>query len=124
MLYLDTHVVAWLYAGQTERLTPDGRAQIERERLLISPIVQLELAYLREVGRLAAEPALIVETLAESIGLALCDLPFARVVLESIRMNWTRDPFDRLIVAQAISRGAPLLSKDDGIRQHYERAVW
>jgi PIN domain nuclease of toxin-antitoxin system len=124
MLYLDTHAVIWLYAGETALFTPAGLQLLERERLLISPIVQLELALLREVGRITAEPALIVASLSEALGLERCEQPFARVVLESLRLDWTRDPFDRLIVAQAACGGGPLLTKDAGIRRHYAQAVW
>ena len=38
--------------------------------------------------------------------------------------KWVRDPFDRLIVAQAIANEAPLVTKDEKIRRHYRRAVW
>ena len=124
MIYLDTHVVAWLYAGDLERLSATALDCLERELLLISPIVQLELEYLREIERVTVSSALILESLGHTLGLEICDLPFARVVLESIQQSWTRDPFDRLIVAQAHARHAPLLSKDQHILDHYERAMW
>ena len=38
--------------------------------------------------------------------------------------SWTRDPFDRMIVAQAALREAPLLTKDRVLHEHYDRAVW
>jgi PIN domain nuclease of toxin-antitoxin system len=124
MIYLDTHVVVWLYAGETRRLSDPAREQIERNELCVSPVVLLELAYLRELGRITADSTLIVATLEQSIGLALCDLPFSRVVVESLEQRWTRDPFDRLIVAQAKARGASLITKDRVIRKHYAKAVW
>lgn len=124
MIYLDTHVVVWLYAGLTEKLSPKCVELIEANPLFISPMVQLELHYLKEIDRIRAESTLIVETLACSIGLELCPLPFAQIVTEALAESWTRDPFDRLIVAQAKVRQAPLLSQDQFIRQHYPRAVW
>ncbi len=48
----------------------------------------------------------------------------AEVVEESIQQAWTRGPFDRLIVAQAKTGDAPLLSKDRTILEHYPGAVW
>jgi PIN domain nuclease of toxin-antitoxin system len=86
--------------------------------------VQLELAYLKELGRITADSALILETLEQSIGLELCRQPFLRVVVESIGQHWTRDPFDRLIVAQARVNGAKLITKDRTIRENYALAVW
>ena len=42
----------------------------------------------------------------------------------SIQQDWTRDTFDRLIVAQAKTRDASLLTKDRTILEHYPHAVW
>lgn len=124
MTHLDTHVVLWLYAGETERLSATARERLEADDLAISPIVQLELQYLKETERITADSALIMETLASAIGVTFCDLPFARVVIESIQQSWTRDPFDRIIVAQAAARKAPLITKDATILRHYAQAVW
>ena len=124
MIYLDTHVVVWLYAAELDRFTPTAKDRLEREDLLISPIVQLELQYLRETARITVDSALILESLGQTIGLELCGQPFALVVVESIQQDWTRDPFDRLIVAQAKTRDASLLTKDRTILEHYPHAVW
>ncbi|MBI5368695.1 MAG: type II toxin-antitoxin system VapC family toxin [Planctomycetes bacterium] len=124
MIYLDTHVVVWLYGGLLERFTPAGLSRLEAEELLVSPMVVLELEFLREVGRLKVPASTLVEGLSGSIGLQVCSLPFHHVVLEALLQNWTRDPFDRLIVGHARARGAPLLTKDARIRKHYGQAVW
>lgn len=124
MIYLDTHVVVWLYAGLSEKFTLRGVDLLENKQLLISPMVQLELQYLKEIQRISAESALIVETLAYSIGLQICQTSFAQIIAESITETWTRDPFDRLIVAQSKTRRAPLLTQDRLILEHYPQAVW
>jgi len=124
VIYLDTHVVVWLYAGLSEKFTLHGVDLLENKQLLISPMVQLELQYLKEIQRISAESALIIETLTYSIGLQICQTSFAKIVAESITENWTRDPFDRLIVAQAKTRVAPLLTQDRLILEHYPQAVW
>ncbi len=124
MTFLDTHVVAWLYAGEIERFTGEGRRRIEEDDLLVSPMVILELQYLRETGRLTVDAAAMVDSLAESIGLRVDDEAFLMVVREGLGQSWTRDPFDRLVVAQAALRAARLLTKDRTIRRHYPRAVW
>ena len=124
MIYLDTHAVVWLYAAETQRFTALGRQRLEAGELLVSPIVELELQYLKEIGRITADAAQIMESLRGSVGLATCDQAFAAVVTESLGQTWTRDPFDRLIVAQASSRSAPLLTKDQTILEHYPLAFW
>jgi len=124
MIYLDTHVVVWLYAGRTDLLPPETRSLIDANDLRISPVVSLELQYLYETGRTAETAAPVLDLLAREIGLQRCDLPFADVVDASLQESWTRDPFDRLIVAQSRLRGAPLLTKDRSIHEHFDEAVW
>lgn len=124
MIYLDTHVAVWLYAGDLTRFSPVALELLRSEDLIISPMVELELEYLREIERITVQSSLIIESLSQTVGLQVCDLPFAQVVTESILHNWTRDPFDRIIVAQACARQARLLTKDRNIQQHYSQAVW
>ncbi|MGH7803827.1 MAG: type II toxin-antitoxin system VapC family toxin [Candidatus Binatia bacterium] len=124
LIYLDTHVVVWLYAGKTDLLTPRARASIEGNALLVSPLVVLELEFLREVGRLRVGADAIVEDLQARLELEVCDLSFAKVISAARAISWTRDPFDRVIVGHAIAGGRPLLTKDRSIRRRYRGAVW
>ena len=123
--YLDTHVLVWLYQDGAARLTAAGAQAIEAgDPLLVSPIVELELAYLFEIGRISCPPAAILDTLRREIDLETCKLPFAAVVGAALDKTWTRDPFDRLIVAQAAHRASPLLTADRNILAHYPHALW
>lgn len=124
MMFLDTHVVVWLYAGEVSRFPSKARNRIDREVLFISPMVQLEIQFLNELGRLIDSPSLMLKELEKSLGLTLSADSFENVVLAAMRQTWTRDPFDRLIVAQAQLQSAPLLTKDEAIRKHYREALW
>jgi PIN domain nuclease of toxin-antitoxin system len=122
--YLDTHVVAWLYAGATGLLSPRARATVEGDSLSISPIVILELEFLREIGRLNVGAQLIVDALRSRIGLEVCDLDFRRIVASAREVTWTRDPFDRVVVGHALAAGCGLLTKDRSIRRRFRAAYW
>lgn len=125
LTYLDTHVAAWLYAGRIDLLTPRAVGVIEGEaELAISPAVVLELEYLREVGRLAAGGNVVAQSLSAQIGVFVHDVSFASVVESALDLDWTRDPFDRMIVAQATVTKSALLTKDRSIRRHYRDAIW
>ncbi len=124
VIYADTHVAAWLYAGRTDLIPPRARALLEDRPVLVSPMVALELEYLFETGRTAEPARTVLEALSRDIGLRLCDLPFPDVAAAAVRQSWTRDPFDRIIVAQAALRRAPLVTRDADIRAHYDRALW
>ena len=45
-------------------------------------------------------------------------------MIQSLEIDWTRDPFDRLIVAQAIAADGFLLTKDRTILNHSVAALW
>ena len=124
VIYLDTHVAAWLYGGRADLIPPRARALIEDHPVLASPMVALELQYLFETGRTGEPAQSVLQALGRDLGLRLCDAPFADVAGAAMRQSWTRDPFDRLIVAQAAVRGAQLVTRDADIRAHYHRAVW
>ena len=122
--YLDTHVVIWLFGGEKHRLSSAATEQIRNEDLLVSPAVVLELQLLHEIKRLRAIAFNVIERLSSEIGLAVCRLPFTSVLEHAVKQSWTRDPFDRLIVAQASANGAVLVTKDAGIRQNYKQSIW
>jgi PIN domain nuclease of toxin-antitoxin system len=124
MVYLDTHVLVWLFAGRTHLIPAPARAVIDGNDLLISPIAVLELQYLFESGKTLEPAEPVVQALGRELGLKRCDLSFADVIGVAVLEGWTRDPFDRITVAHARLRGAPLLTKDRSIHAHYAEAVW
>jgi PIN domain nuclease of toxin-antitoxin system len=124
LIYLDTHAMAWLYAGHTERIPAAVRKAVNESELLISPMALVELQYLREIGRFTDPVEDVLEILGRDLGLRVCDLPFAQVARRALALTWTRDPFDRLIVSQASLREAPLVTKDGDIHRHYRASLW
>lgn len=124
MIHLDTHVVVWLYLGQRELLSATAANCIEADDVCVSPMVLLELEYLREIGRLRVDADAIYTELNRNLGLTVCPREFHAVVAHARAQTWTRDPFDRLIVGQAVAADALLVTRDTAIRTNYARAVW
>ena len=124
MIYLDTHIVVWLYAGLLEKFSQSIQTNLNENEILISPIVRLEIEYLYENERVKEPAHVIVADLADRIGLGVCDKNFNVIVSQSIKLTWTRDPFDRLIVANAALNDNILISKDQNILDHYPHARW
>ena len=123
--YLDTHVVLWLAAGKVNRLSSKARGLLDRSELLLSAMAFLELEYLRELGRTKFSAQDLLVKVSHETNLRLCDLPFSQISSAALDEKWTRDPFDRIIVAQARLNGlAPLISSDEEIATHYPRTVW
>lgn len=124
MIYLDTHIVAWLYAGQIEKFSRQVKRLLNDHEIYISPIVRLELQYLYEIQRLTVEANAIVSDLSSRIGLKVCDKPFDTIIGQALASAWSRDPFDRIIVAHAELNHNILISKDQTILEYYSLARW
>lgn len=124
MIYLDTHVVLWLYEGLLSRFSNFAKQQLEENELFISPLVELELQYLFEIKRIKKKGHVITRELIETIGLQVSEEPLYQIIHSALALHWTRDPFDRLIVATASLSNAMLLTKDTHIASHYQHVIW
>jgi len=124
LIYLDTHVVVWLYTGEVEKLNETVIKLINENEIYISTVVRLELQYLFEIKRLKDESNEIVFDLSNRIGLKICDKNFNSVISKALEQSWTRDPFDRIIVANAALNENILISKDKNVLDNYEKAIW
>ncbi len=125
VIYLDTHIVCWLYEGRVDLLSPSAAEAIDAGQLIISPMTVLELHYLYEIGRILVEPEVILSALAEEIGLQISEFPLAAIVQEARQLSWTRDPFDRLIAAEVmLLPNARLVTRNRTIRAHCLQALW
>lgn len=117
-------MVGWLYEGADKRIPSVVRHLIESEEPFVSPIVELELTYLYEVQRVTEPAAAPLRALRKSIGLQMADVSLAALTHAAAELSWTRDPFDRMIAAQAIVADAPLITADRTILEHLPLAVW
>ena len=124
MIYLDTHIVVWLYAGLLEKFSQSVKNTLNENEILISPIARLELQYLYEIERVKVPANVIVADLSDRIGIRVCEKDFNAVVSHAMTFTWTRDPFDRVIVANAGLNDNILISKDQNILEHYVHARW
>lgn len=125
MIYLDTNILIWLASGNLQRISAKAVKAIETSNsLLISPIVGLELQYLYEIHKISQQAGVILDHLARAIGLKQCELEFPKIIINAMQCQWTRDPFDRIITAQAAHHKAALITSDQQISQHYSRVVW
>ena len=123
--YLDTHVALWLGIGAHRKLSRRALAVARKAQLTLSPIVALELDFLYEIGRLRVPARDLIRKLEKEANLEISTLPFVHGVELAMDEKWTRDPFDRMIVAQARLDGlAPLICADELIQANYMRTVW
>ncbi|MEE9431206.1 MAG: PIN domain-containing protein [Melioribacteraceae bacterium] len=124
VVYLDTHVIVWLYSGNLDLIPLPIQSILNKSILLISPFVKLELEYLYEIKRIKQKSNKIISILKSEIGLNICDIEFTSIIEKAITTKWTRDPFDRIIVAQASLKKSTLVTKDETILKNYKNAIW
>jgi PIN domain nuclease of toxin-antitoxin system len=112
VILLDTNAVIWLELGHP-RTRPLLRS---RTALYVSPATLLELQFLAEAGRIRLTRG-DAQMLASDDRWLVDDPPAAAWFAEAIDQAWTRDPFDRLIVAHAQLRGWRLATGDTRLVQ-------
>lgn len=125
IVVLDTHVVTWLAAGKASHFSARSKRILDKaDRLLVSPMVTVELYYLWEIRRLGLAPDDIMVEVQKSMGVELATASIGAGVQQAKNQSWTRDPFDRLIVAHAAIGDDTLVTKDENILAHYPLAAW
>ena len=124
MIYLDTHAVIWLYDDTDKKFSDPVKDKMRNDDLFISQMVRLEMQYLYEIGRIKTSPEVVLKSLRQSIGLVVAIAESGIIFDTAIKIDWTRDVFDRLIVAQAMVDKAELITKDSSILKHYNKAIW
>ena len=123
MIYLDTHIALWLANAELDKMSKSALEKIRTEEIRISPIIRLEIQYLNEIKRISSPPDPVIEKLSDTIGLSVCDQEFNSVVSKALEITWTRDPFDRLIVAHAAIKNDFLITADRNIQSNYRFAL-
>lgn len=121
---LDTQLLLWA-AGEPRRLSRKARALIEdpANELLFSPASLWEIVIKRSLGRddFRVEPEVLRRGLSDNgyLELTISAEHVLRVGTLPVRH---KDPFDRLLVAQALAEGITLLTADK-ILARYEAPV-
>ena len=109
-LLLDTNALLWILHDSPRLGSRARKALLDTPRILVSEISLLEIAVKTSVGKLPAEPRLhstLRELGFERTGLD--DRYLAR--LEQLPVLH-RDPFDRLLIAQALTDNVQVLTAD------------
>ena len=122
-LLLDTHTAVWWLTGD-RRVGAQATAELEDDahEVLLSAAVVWEVAIKRSLGKLEAPDDFAGQLLR--VGARGLPITVEHASLVE-RLPWHhRDPFDRLLVAQASVEGAALVSGDEKLRLYGVPIVW
>ena len=127
----DTHAVVYHVTGQKRRLGVKARRAFERadrglDKIIISFTALEEMMLLSEAGKVSLPMPfreMVVSLMrADNFELGVND---PELLLEAATLTGIRDPYDRMIVAQARMSGLPLITGDEDIQNSgLVRVVW
>jgi PIN domain nuclease of toxin-antitoxin system len=121
-ILLDTHIFLWLASG-SRHLTSQAKALIDgADEIFISSATIWEVAIKMRLGKLAADPEDLIKEMERN---GFEELPvFARHAKEVARLPLHHtDPFDRLLLAQAMTEPMQLLTADAGLSPYSSLVV-
>jgi PIN domain nuclease of toxin-antitoxin system len=116
-LLLDTHFLIWLVLGSRrlaqfpwiDRYQPWG----------VSPVSFLEIQFLAEIGRLSVRNPEFMEAVMGDSRFTVDEVPLVGLIRHAVRLDWTRDPFDRFLAAHSAARRVSLCTLDRSLRKHH-----
>ena len=128
-LLLDTHVLAWA-VGAPERLSERVRALLEapENQLCVSPVSIWEMSIKHHAGKWPDVAPFLDEQLyarlLTQLGAKECPITSQHTRLAGQFAQDHRDPFDRLLMAQAICEGVLLVSVDAVLDNFPVTRIW
>lgn len=93
-----------------------------KTNIVVSAAVVWEISIKRGLGKLTA-PTNIVHML-EHAGMSTLSMSVHHAELVGTLPAIHRDPFDRMLVAQAIAEGMPIITTDDSIARYDVETIW
>lgn len=118
---LDTHILLWLLAGSNRLKEVPHLSNFSS--WCLSPVSFLEMKFLVEIGRLKMNLAAVLARLRQDERFHIDDVSLDNLCDAALDLDWTHDPFDRLLVAHSITRSLPLITADRIIQANYPAAL-
>jgi PIN domain nuclease of toxin-antitoxin system len=120
---LDTHALIWSLEGKGG-LSPAARRIIEDEAndVLVSVVSAWEISVKTALGKLTT-PRNLEDAISEA-GFIQRPIRFADCDRFATLPPIHRDPFDRMLISQALEDGIPLVTKDALVARYPLQTIW
>jgi PIN domain nuclease of toxin-antitoxin system len=124
-LLLDTHTLLW-WRVDSPLLSSRARSEIAdaTNEILVSVATLWEISIKRVLGKLSFPDDLEEVVREESFGLVPISFQHLRRLDLETLPGLHRDPFDRMLVAQALTEGAPLVTNDRALLAYGAPTLW
>jgi PIN domain nuclease of toxin-antitoxin system len=116
-ILLDTHLMLWAMQGSKHLSVPARKQMRAAEAVYVSAASLWEIAIKAGLGKLTVDSDVLEEKLGEA---GFLPLPISwehTVQVRKLPMHH-RDPFDRMLIAQAVSEPLHLLTHDSALRAY------
>lgn len=121
-LLLDTHIYLWVVIADP-RLSAAARHTIENaEQVFVSAASMWEIGIKARLGKIDADPDELVAAIEQS-GFAELPVRASHAAAAARLPMHHRDPFDRLLVAQAVTEPLRLLTADAALLSYGDMVV-
>ncbi len=126
-LLLDTHALLWWFTDDP-RLSPRARGLIhdEANEVLVCPASAWEVATKHRLGKLTGVEDAVArfQELVAADGFTPLPITLRHGLRAGAHPAQHRDPFDRMLAAQAEIEGVPLVTLDQALEQFGIEIVW
>ncbi|HEY2141969.1 MAG TPA: type II toxin-antitoxin system VapC family toxin [Solirubrobacteraceae bacterium] len=127
-LLVDAHALLW-WLGADERLSTSASDAIQRaDRPMVGVGTLVEIAIKRSIGKLAVDEDWPEQTRRD--GFDVLDIAWEHVArlqelpFPELDGRAHRDPFDRLLAAQALSEHLPIVTRDPALAAYGAAVIW
>lgn len=121
-LLIDTHIFLWAMSGDKQLTKKAEAIMLSAEAVFVSAASIWEIAIKSGIGKLDADVSELVARMEEA---GFRELPVTAAHAEAVRNlpDIHRDPFDRMLVAQAITEPLRLLTDDDTVGRYSDLVI-
>ncbi len=125
MYLLDTHTLLWFLYNSSKIPKITVKIISTEEQIYVSIVSFWEIAIKKSIGKLKVEyPIQKIETLCYEKDISILHITSKHLDILVDLPNIHNDPFDRLLVSQAMSENLGIITKDSIIPRYPVHTVW
>ena len=126
-LLIDTCAFLW-FQVDSPQLSPTARAQIlePANEVYLSTVSVWEIARKYAQGKLSlpSHPSTLIPAVRKDSGIASLSLTEMDVLAAEKLQLFHKDPFDRMLIAQALMGGLAIVTSDSAFEPYPVRVIW
>jgi PIN domain nuclease of toxin-antitoxin system len=120
---LDTHALLW-WVTDDPRLSKEARTAILNADVAVSVVSLWEIEIKRGMGRIDVDTRELIREVGQTEGFRMLEIRPTHVLTLGELPLLHRDPFDRMLIAQAIRDRLTLVTRDEAIHRYEVDVAW